>query len=656
MPSRMILTVLFAAILFTGTPFAFGASLRETRKAAEKGDPSAQYEMGYRYETGDGVPKDIAEAIRWYKRAGAFRANGPWMGRDSSAARVRLRNIHSQALTLFQKGEEFHRKNDYPQMLKMFEQAAEMDSAQAILALGKCHCKGIGVPRNPEKAVEYFLRIAPEHKLISMYSAQIEAQWQLGVIYYNGEIGGRRDREKAVHWWTLAADNHTYAKAWLGVCHFNGLGTPKDVAKAVALWQEGANREALPMAKYHLGMCYYKGIGVPQDYRTAYQLFWSALGDMDAEYMCGVCNERGHGTSVSLRDAVRYYTQAAQDGHAKAQARLGRFYFEGVGGVRRDAMLAVRWWREAAKNDVPDALYGLGQCHERGFGLPKDLKKAAEFYRKASEEGSDEAKAALARLENPTSVKAESPAKLYDRGRKYQAGDGVTANDIEALRCFRDAAELGYAPAQCALAWCLLQGKGTARDASEAFAWFEKAAGQHHHPGEFALGQCYAKGWGVPRDGDKAVELWERASAQGNVDADEELARAYEQGLSWGRGRLRPDPAKAVEFWRKAAEKGSLDAICRLADFHEKGFPRHGRRIIEPDAAKARELFQQAAEKDSADAQFRLGDGYRTGALGLAQDFDEAVKWLRLAYRNPNASRQVKNNAASALRRMQVKP
>ncbi len=68
MSSRVFLTFLFAVSLFIGATVTSGASLLATRKAAENGDPSAQFDMGYRYETGDGVPKDMAEAIRWYKR------------------------------------------------------------------------------------------------------------------------------------------------------------------------------------------------------------------------------------------------------------------------------------------------------------------------------------------------------------------------------------------------------------------------------------------------------------------------------------------------------------------------------------------------------------------------------------------------------------
>lgn len=39
------------------------------RKLAEKGDPAAQFSMGAHYATGDDVPQDYAEAVRWFSMA-----------------------------------------------------------------------------------------------------------------------------------------------------------------------------------------------------------------------------------------------------------------------------------------------------------------------------------------------------------------------------------------------------------------------------------------------------------------------------------------------------------------------------------------------------------------------------------------------------------
>ena len=50
------------------TAVAIGG-LEGLRKLAEKGDPAAQFSMGARYATGEEVPQDYAEAVRWFSMA-----------------------------------------------------------------------------------------------------------------------------------------------------------------------------------------------------------------------------------------------------------------------------------------------------------------------------------------------------------------------------------------------------------------------------------------------------------------------------------------------------------------------------------------------------------------------------------------------------------
>ena len=43
--------------------------LNTVRQAAEQGDATAQFNLGIMYASGEGVPKDDAEAVRWYRKA-----------------------------------------------------------------------------------------------------------------------------------------------------------------------------------------------------------------------------------------------------------------------------------------------------------------------------------------------------------------------------------------------------------------------------------------------------------------------------------------------------------------------------------------------------------------------------------------------------------
>jgi TPR repeat protein len=40
------------------------------RKLADEGDPAAQFALGARYATGEGVSQNYSEAVRWFDKAG----------------------------------------------------------------------------------------------------------------------------------------------------------------------------------------------------------------------------------------------------------------------------------------------------------------------------------------------------------------------------------------------------------------------------------------------------------------------------------------------------------------------------------------------------------------------------------------------------------
>ncbi len=55
--------------------------------------------------------------------------------------------------------------------------------------------------------------------------------------------------------------------------------------------------------------------------------------------------------------------------------------------------------------------YDLGSCYERGFGVPKDIKKALRWYRKAAKQGDGPAIEAVKRLESEMAKDKQQDAK-----------------------------------------------------------------------------------------------------------------------------------------------------------------------------------------------------------------------------------------------------
>ncbi len=72
--SRLIFTLLFASSvavvqLAAQQTKADQRPLKEVRAKAEAGDAQSEVELGVRYDDGEGVAKDPAEAVKWFRKA-----------------------------------------------------------------------------------------------------------------------------------------------------------------------------------------------------------------------------------------------------------------------------------------------------------------------------------------------------------------------------------------------------------------------------------------------------------------------------------------------------------------------------------------------------------------------------------------------------------
>ena len=52
-----------------GVPQDYAEAVKWFRLAADQGDASAQFNLGFRYYAGEGVPQDYGEAVKWYRLA-----------------------------------------------------------------------------------------------------------------------------------------------------------------------------------------------------------------------------------------------------------------------------------------------------------------------------------------------------------------------------------------------------------------------------------------------------------------------------------------------------------------------------------------------------------------------------------------------------------
>ena len=132
------------------------------QRAAEHGYAPAQNNWGILLGNGDGVRKNVAEALLWLRKA--FRAG------DGYAAQ----NI---AVTYRENG-------DLRNAFKWFRKAADAGDGDALIQLGIHYYWGKGVRRNPRAAVRCF-RAATKVKNISGMGRD-DAFFFLGIAYHEG--------------------------------------------------------------------------------------------------------------------------------------------------------------------------------------------------------------------------------------------------------------------------------------------------------------------------------------------------------------------------------------------------------------------------------------------------------------------------------------
>ncbi len=168
--------------------------------------------------------------------------------------------------------------------------------------------------------------------------------------------------------------------------------------------------------------------------------------------------------SSSPARAVAELRSLALDGDPHAQLLLGQLLVNGVGAAR-DMHGALRWFKGAARAQVPMAMNMVGRCYEYGLGTAVDYVAAAHWYYRAATFDCDWA--------------------IYNYAHLLANGRGVEKDQVAALAWFRLAASRGHARAMHFLGEYLEKGWGTPSDLDAAISWYRRSA----EGGDFR-GQC----------------------------------------------------------------------------------------------------------------------------------------------------------------------
>lgn len=254
---------------------------KELRDWADRGDADAQFELGLRMITGEGVKKNLAEGV------------------------------------------------------KSIEMAAKQKHLRAQHILGTLHEDGVGVKKDLAKAAEWYRTSADLGFALSQHS--------LAALYEEGK-GVKKDPAKAAEWFKKAAEQgHPPSQTAYASKLERGDGVSKSTAKAALWYLKGAQQDYVP-AMTRLANMYYTGQGVPVDYRRAGAWYQRAARSEDPwasnnlAWFLATCPEEnlhnGETAVLLARRALKLVAEFAQsdeqpyemiDTMAAALARNGEF-------------------------------------------------------------------------------------------------------------------------------------------------------------------------------------------------------------------------------------------------------------------------------------------------------------------------------------------
>lgn len=107
----------------------------------------------------------------------------------------------------------------------------------------------------------------------------------------------------------------------------------------------------------------------------------ASKGDAQAQFELAELLALGHHSEAepNIKEAIDWYTQAADKGHVQAQFTLGWLYFSGGHidcAVAKDFAKSAEWFQKAAAQNHAKSQYLLGTMYASGLGVTKNKIEA----------------------------------------------------------------------------------------------------------------------------------------------------------------------------------------------------------------------------------------------------------------------------------------
>ena len=428
MKTRLILLMM----LMTLSSIVMGQSLYQKKiDKARAGDAGAQADVGYAYETGDGVAKDINQAVYWYRKSaengnmygqanlGYWYYQGQGVAKDDNQAFYWNKKAADQGLAraqtwigyFYEKGIGIEK--NYTEMLNWYIKAAAQGDGNGLRNVGICYDNGQGISKDPGKALYYYREALAKGGLSqtntewtekrvktltdSGYTAKVDEALQQARSKKQMEekIGDKQKYDQYI-----AAARRGDAEAQYEVAmSFN------DADESIA-WLRKAGEQGHVMSLKILYGIYMGATEAAKKYAdpkeaSRWLLKWAEQGSVQAMTIAAGCYYTGNGLEQDnekamswARKAVDHYNPDNQDDLdyvAGAEALIGMFYWNGDAGEQNDEQ-ACYWFKKACENGKSGSLLGmaqywLGKAYYNGEGVQQDYAQAIQLFEKSIANG-----------------------------------------------------------------------------------------------------------------------------------------------------------------------------------------------------------------------------------------------------------------------------
>lgn len=174
----------------------YDAAFKEFLPLAQRGDPSAQYEVGYLYEHGEGVKQDYVLALNWLQKAAV---------QGESGAQLETGYLYDQGEGATQ---------DYKRAYRWYMKAAIQGNTMAENNIGWMYEESHGVPQDNAEAMKWYLKASAK--------GNSTASINIAQMYLNG-YGVKKDEKECIKWYTTASDQgDMWADIFLGKAYLRG--------------------------------------------------------------------------------------------------------------------------------------------------------------------------------------------------------------------------------------------------------------------------------------------------------------------------------------------------------------------------------------------------------------------------------------------------